>query len=167
MVNKKILFVCMGNICRSPAAETIMTSLIKKDNLENSLVVDSAGTIDYHTGESADPRMRKQAALRNYDIVHRARAFNPKTDFDKFDYIITMDNHNYEAISVWDQDKKYRDKIFKMTTFSSKYNIDEVPDPYYHGTEGFDYVLNILEDACSGLLSKVKNEIGQSNKGKD
>lgn len=161
MTDKKILFVCMGNICRSPAAETIMSSLIKKNNLESLISVDSAGTIDYHTGESADPRMIERADLRNYDIVHKARAFNPGSDFENFDYIITMDDDNYADILAWDKKKKYRNKIYKMAGFSSKYDIDEVPDPYYKGAEGFDYVLNILEDACAGLLNKLKDETGR------
>ncbi len=164
MLNKKILFVCMGNICRSPAAETIMNSLIKRNNLEGIITVDSAGTIDYHTGEEADPRMQERALLRGLKINHLARGFNARADFDKFDYIVTMDDKNYKDIYNLDDEHKYRRKLFKMISFCSKYNVNEVPDPYYKGTEGFDLVLDILEDACEGLLKKIVNDIKRSYK---
>lgn len=159
MENKNILFVCMGNICRSPAAKTIMKALLKKYNLENLITVDSAGTIDYHVGEEADPRMKERAALRGLDIEHRARCFNPDIDFEKFDYIVTMDNQNYKDIVILDTKKRYRPKLYKMTSFCSKYKVKEVPDPYYKGMDGFDLVLDILEDACEGLLKKVVNDL--------
>lgn len=157
----------MGNICRSPAAEAIMNSLIKKHGLENQITIDSAGTIDYHIGESADPRMIERAALRDFNITHRARVFDPKVDFDKFDYIITMDNQNYKNILSLSEDKKYRSKIIKLAGFASTHKIEEIPDPYYWEADGFDFVLDVLEDACSGLLRKIEDDIKESGKKQD
>ncbi len=164
MTNKKILFVCMGNICRSPAAEGIMTSLVKKNNLEKSIEVDSAGTIAYHEGEGADPRMKKHAANRGYDLTSVARKFNPEIDFEKFDYIVTMDDENYFNILALDPESKFIDKLHKMVEFSSEPDVTEVPDPYYGGSKGFETVLDILEDSCSNLLEKIKEDAEPENK---
>ncbi len=158
MENKKILFVCMGNICRSPAAEGIMKHFVEAQNLNNRIFVDSAGTIGYHAGEHADARMIEHASRRGYDLTSVSRKFNPDTDFDNFDYIITMDNDNYDDIRHLDRKKLYADKLYKMTDFSSSIKVSEVPDPYYSGPDGFERVLDILEDACKGLLKKVKDE---------
>lgn len=159
MENKKILFVCMGNICRSPAAEGIMKQLVENENLGENIFVDSAGTIGYHAGEPADARMRKYAGKRGYELTSISRKFNPVTDFENFDYIITMDNDNYDDISFLDRGGKFHHKLFKMVDFNRNLKVSEVPDPYYSGTDGFELVLDILEDACEGLLQKVKNEI--------
>ena len=158
MAKKKILFVCLGNICRSPAAEAVMTRLLKNNNLVDSVEVDSAGTIDYHEGEPADARMRVYAEKRGYNLNSIARKFNPDTDFEKFDYIITMDNNNFEEIKDLDLDNKFTNKIFKMTDFLNNYDEAEIPDPYYGGKEGFENVLDILEDAAAGLLEKLEND---------
>jgi low molecular weight protein-tyrosine phosphatase len=164
MINKKVLFVCMGNICRSPAAEGIMTSLVKKNNLENSIQIDSAGTIAYHKGEGADPRMKKHAASRGYNLTSLARKFNPGKDFDEFDYIVTMDDDNYTNILVHDTDGLYIDKLHKMAKFSSDPDVTEIPDPYYGGAKGFETVIDILEDTCENLLEKIKDDIESENK---
>jgi protein-tyrosine phosphatase len=159
MIKKKILFICMGNICRSPAAEGVMRSMIEEKNLSESIHIDSAGTLDYHTGECADSRMVSHAAERGYDLTpHRARQFNPRKDFEEYDYIITMDNSNYSDIVKLDPKNKYRHKIHKITSFSKKYNEVEVPDPYYGGSQGFEFVLDLLEDSCRQLLEKIKDE---------
>jgi low molecular weight protein-tyrosine phosphatase len=161
---KKILFVCLGNICRSPAAEGIMKRVIEDADLENSFEVDSAGTIAYHAGEGADERMKHHASKRGYDLTSIARRFNPAKDFENFDYIIAMDNDNYYNIKSMDEKDKYDDKIYKMTQFCTRHDDEIVPDPYYLGAEGFENVLDILEDACDGLLEKLKNEDEQRNK---
>ncbi|HMN24957.1 MAG: low molecular weight phosphotyrosine protein phosphatase [Ignavibacteriaceae bacterium] len=160
----KVLFVCMGNICRSPAAEGIFKKLIKVENLENKISTDSAGTIEYHAGELPDERMRRHGQTRGYTFDSRARQFNPKKDFDEFDYIITMDNENYSDIIALDSRKMYKDKIFKMADFISDKKTKEVPDPYYSGSEGFEYVLNLLEVGTKNLLIKIKEEIETRNK---
>jgi len=158
MIKKKILFVCLGNICRSPAAEAVMTKLLESNNLADSVGVDSAGTIDYHEGEPADVRMRVYAEKRGYKLTSVARKFNPDTDFEKFDYIITMDDNNFEEIKALDLDNKFTNKIFRMADFSNNYDFTEVPDPYYSRGEGFENVLDILEDASASLIEKLEND---------
>ena len=158
MVKKKIIFVCLGNICRSPAAEAVMIRKLTGNNLGDSVEVDSAGTIDYHAGEQADARMRVYAEKRGYKLTHLARKFNPDSDFEKFDYIITMDDNNFEEIKALDLDNKFAKKIYRMVEFSKNYDVTEIPDPFYGGREGFENVLDILEDAASGLLEKFKND---------
>lgn len=155
---KKILFVCLGNICRSPAAEGIMNALIQKSNFKEKIICDSAGTANYHVGQLSDPRMRKQASLRGYELTHLARQFNPQEDFKIFDYIITMDNHHFQTLKAWDSKGQWKDKIFKMAEFCKKFEVKEIPDPYYNEEEGFNDVLDLLEDACEGLMQKIKND---------
>ncbi len=158
MEKKSILFVCLGNICRSPAAEGIMKKLIEVANLDKELEVDSAGTMSYHKGEGADPRMKRHAKNRGYNLTSLARKFDPGKDFDHFDYIVTMDDQNYSDIKSLDFKNKFNYKIFKMADFCKNNKIKEVPDPYYEGEEGFEHVIDILEEGCSNLLSKIKNE---------
>jgi len=150
----KILFVCMGNICRSPSGEAVMNSIIEKNNLQDKIVCDSAGTIAYHEGESADARMQSHAIKRGYNLTSIARQIK-YSDFEKFDFIIAMDSDNYRDILALDSEKKYRDKISMMMDYATKHNDSDVPDPYYGGAEGFEYVLDLLEDACSGLLNHI------------
>ena len=150
----EILFICMGNICRSPSAEAVMQALVKKRGLENEILCDSAGTIDYHMGNPADARMQEHAVLRGYELNSISRPFEGD-DFEKFDFIITMDDDNYRQIQWNDQSKKYAEKIRRMTDFCSSKTVSEVPDPYYGGEQGFENVLDILEDACRGLLEFI------------
>jgi len=159
MEKRKILFVCMGNICRSPAAEAILKSMAEKAKLDNYLEIDSAGTIDYHEGEEPNARMKYHAAGRGYFLKSIARKFNPKVDFEKFDYIITMDNEIFSEINKLDRGRQYRSKIHKMTEFNRLIEADEVPDPFLGSQEGFEKVLDILTDACRGLLNKLKDEL--------
>ncbi|MCB9206488.1 MAG: low molecular weight phosphotyrosine protein phosphatase [Ignavibacteriales bacterium] len=156
MVN--VIFVCMGNICRSPSGEAVMNKLVKRVGLENEIQCDSAGTIAYHEGEQADARMKRHAIRRGYKLTSIARRFR-NIDFEKFDYVIAMDKANYADLISFDTEKKYKDKIFMMTNFSSNGKFDEVPDPYYGGPEGFETVLDILEDSCSGLLEEIKSKL--------
>lgn len=158
MKTKKILFVCMGNICRSPAAECIFGKFVKKERLENIFEIDSAGTLGYHTGEQPDERMKAHAKKRGYDLVHSARKFNPQRDFDYFDYIITMDDENYFEIKQLAKESRHLNKIHKLVEYSVNIKTASVPDPYYGGVQGFETVLDILEDASVGLLENVSNE---------
>jgi protein-tyrosine phosphatase len=153
-MGKKILFVCLGNICRSPAAEGIMEKRAAGWPIE----VDSAGTAGYHIGTLPDARMRSHASKRGYPLNSRARKFNPAIDFDKFDMIIAMDKENLRDLRSMDTGKQYREKLSLMTDYCQKITADEVPDPYYEGPEGFEHVLDILEDACGGLLKKIEHE---------
>jgi protein-tyrosine phosphatase len=152
----KVLFVCLGNICRSPAAEAVFTALIGRYKLESALQCDSAGTAAYHTGEPADYRMRQTAKKRGYQVTSISRPVNPKSDFGQFDYIIAMDRQNLNDLKAMAPNDSDRKKIFLMTDFCSASKYESVPDPYYGGDAGFELVLDILEDACEGLIRKLK-----------
>ncbi len=152
-----VLFVCLGNICRSPAAEAVMNKLIVKNNLIGEIKCDSAGTIGYHAGEQADLRMRKTAKKRNINITSISRKFLPE-DFERFDYIIAMDKQNYKDILSLDKENKYWNKVSLMCEYGSL-SIQEVPDPYYGGEEGFENVLDILQNSCEGLIAIIKNQL--------
>jgi protein-tyrosine phosphatase len=157
----------MGNICRSPAAEGIAKKILAERGLNGNIEIDSAGTLDYHEGEPPDPRMIEHAEKRGYNLDSIARQFNPKKDFDYFNYIITMDDENFEEITSLDPKNKHSNKIFMMTNFGSNKNITQVPDPYYEGSEGFEIVLDILEDSVEGLINKVEDDIRRENKIQD
>lgn len=148
----KILFVCLGNICRSPSAEGIMKKLVKERGLEDRFYIDSAGLLDYHEGELPDSRMRAHASTRGYNLNSLSRPVKCNDFFD-FDLIIGMDDYNISNLKRLVPDHECLKKIHQMTEFCTKYDVDHVPDPYYEGSEGFELVLDLLEDACEGLLS--------------
>ena len=154
---KKLLFVCLGNICRSPAAEAIMIKMVADKGLSAKYFCDSAGTSGYHIGERADARMIEHAKKRGYDITSRGRQFSKK-DFTDFDYILTMDESNYQNVCDKDYKNEYKCKVHPMVKFCLQHQVDKVPDPYYGGPEGFENVLSILEDACSNLLNHLEKE---------
>ena len=156
---KKILFVCLGNICRSPSAEGVMAHLVNNAGLSERIKVDSAGTSNFHVGEEADPRSRKHAYKRGIILSSIAREFNPKKDFKEFDYILAMDEKNLRFLRNLDSGGEYLKKIHLITKFCQKGEYPEVPDPYYTGERGFELVLDILEDACNGLLEKLKKDM--------
>lgn len=155
MEKKKVLFVCMGNICRSPGAEGIFTKMVADRGLENLFEIDSAGTTAYHAGEAADKRMQKHASKRGYHLTSIARKFIPSVDFDKFDMIIAMDDENVSALKKVARNPEEALKISKMTDFRKIWSYEEIPDPYYGGDDGFELVLDLLEDSCEGLLEKL------------
>jgi protein-tyrosine phosphatase len=152
----KLLFICLGNICRSPSAENIMNHLIKEAGLDSQIVCDSAGTSSYHIGSPPDRRMSAAAARRRIELNGRARQFQ-LSDFEEFNLILAMDNENYRDLLALDRQQQYRDKVYLICDFASRYKVKEVPDPYYGGKEGFDYVIDLLLDACAGLLDYVIN----------
>lgn len=154
----KVIFVCMGNICRSPSAEAVMNFLVEKAGLSDVIECDSAGTIAFHAGEPADSRMKKHASKRGYNLTSIARKFTHK-DFEEFDYVIAMDRNNFTDILAVDKNSEYIDNITMMTSYCSKYEEDEIPDPYYGGPQGFEKVLDLLEDACEGLLEDIKSQL--------
>ena len=148
---KRILFVCLENICRSSSAEEIMRTLVKKAGLEHEIEVDSAGILSYHEGELPDSRMRMHASRRGYDLTHRSRPVKT-LDFFEFDMLIGMDDRNIQDLTDRSPDLDSLKKIHRMTDFCRTKVVDHVPDPYYGGAQGFENVLDILEDACEGLL---------------
>ena len=154
---KKVLFVCLGNICRSPSAEGVFLAELKKCGLSDNYLVDSAGTGGWHVGEMADSRMRKHALKRGYDLVSRARQVK-LSDFDEFDVILAMDQSNLNHLDTLREDSTGEAKCMLMTDFCREFSgVQEVPDPYYGGEEGFERVLDLLEDACSELLNDLES----------
>lgn len=151
----RVLFVCLGNICRSPAAEGIFQHLINSHQLTDTLSCDSAGIIGFHSGNRADSRMISHAHKRGYHITSRSRKFDPSVDFDNFDLIVGMDHDNIEALHSMVRTEDDACKIQLMTRYATRHSHDIVPDPYYGGEDGFELVIDILEDACSSLIQKL------------
>jgi len=152
---KKIVFVCLGNICRSPSAEGVFKYLTESAGMGDQFEIDSAGTHAYHVGEQADKRMRTHASKRGYNLTSISRKFNPDIDFDYFDLIVGMDNENIRVLKSKARNAADLQKIHKMTEFRKAFTYDEIPDPYYGGADGFELVLDLLEDSCNGLLEKL------------
>ncbi len=150
---KKVLFVCLGNICRSPAAEAIMKSKLWQLGKEREFVVDSAGTYGGHAGALPDERMRERAGCRGYVVDSRSRVFYPSADFPEFDLIVGMDNQNVADLKRLAIHAEERSKIVRMM---EKTPYQEIPDPYYEGLEGFELVLDLLEKAVDGLLEYLQ-----------
>ncbi len=156
-VQTKLLFVCLGNICRSPTAEGIMKHLVENNpSLSSNIVIDSAGTYGGHAGELPDKRMRAHASKRGYNLTSRSRQVTT-SDFEDFDLILAMDDSNYNNLKRLAPTIEGEQKVHRMTDFCQKCVIDHVPDPYYSGSEGFELVMDILEDACQGLLEAINN----------
>ena len=151
-----VLFVCLGNICRSPAAEAIFINLLEKKGVSEDFFVDSAGTGSWHIGKKADSRMRVAAEQRGINILSRARQITSK-DFEVFNYIVAMDDSNFRDINDLRNRTSSADftSIEKIQNFRSVFEDTEVPDPYFGGDEGFDRVLDILEDSVNGFLDKI------------
>ena len=154
---KKVLFVCLGNICRSPAAEAIMKSKLRQLGKEREFVVDSAGTYGGHAGALPDERMRERAGCRGYVVDSRSRVFYPSADFPEFDLIVGMYNQNVADLKRLAIHAEERSKIVRMMEFfPEKTPYQEIPDPYYEGPEGFELVLDLLEKAVDGLLEYLQ-----------
>jgi protein-tyrosine phosphatase len=150
----KLLFVCLGNICRSPAAEGTMNHLIAQAGRQAEFSCDSAGTAAYHIGNRPDSRMLAAAGQRQIPLPGRARQFQV-SDFQAFDLILAMDRSNYRDIIAQSPSEADRARVKMMCDFCQTFQDKEVPDPYYGGASGFEYVLDLLDDACSGLLKSL------------
>lgn len=155
MAKVKVLFVCMGNICRSPVAEGVFAQLIEQQGLTEHVLVDSAGTHAYHVGNPPDPRSLQTALRRGIDISNlRARRF-AEDDFYEFDYVLAMDSDNYRNLSaVCPPETRYKLKMF--LDFAPHLNELDVPDPYYGGELGFERVLDLVEAAAEGLVEHIR-----------
>jgi len=149
---KSVLFVCMGNICRSPTAEGIFRKLVSDAGRGSEFQVDSAGTIGYHAGSMADRRMRSAAEERGYLLESRARRIE-FADFDRFDLIVTMDDENFREVQEMNPDTGAL--VVRMCDYCEAHDETEVPDPYYGGEAGFHRVIDILEDACGNFLRQI------------
>ncbi|YAI81859.1 MAG: low molecular weight protein-tyrosine-phosphatase [cyanobacterium endosymbiont of Rhopalodia sterrenbergii] len=150
----RLLFVCLGNICRSPAAENIMNHLIKEANLEEQIICDSAGTSSYHVGAAPDHRMKSAALSRGIEFRGRSRQFD-WFDFKQFDLILAMDQENYQNILILDPQGVYKNKVRLICEFMTQHHEKQITDPYYGGQAGFDKVIDLLLDACGGLLEEI------------
>ncbi|WP_224482596.1 low molecular weight protein-tyrosine-phosphatase [Robertkochia aurantiaca] len=157
-MKKKILMVCLGNICRSPLAEGIMSSIAPED-----FIIDSAGTSDYHIGESPDKRSVETARKYGIDITsQRGRQFKT-SDFDEFDHILVMDQSNFNDVIAKARDEEDRKKVRMILEYAPDTSTREVPDPYYGGKDGFEKVYDLLTRACDGFLRNHYPEAGRQS----
>ena len=154
----KVLFVCLGNICRSPTADGIFRELVRREKLDQRLLVDSAGTSNWHIGKAPDARTVSAARQRGYDLsVLRARQVS-QADFDEFDYILAMDEANLQELHAM-KPAHFAGHLGLFLAFGSNSQYREVPDPYYGGSDGFELVLDLVEDAAQGLLGHVRSNL--------
>jgi len=152
----RVLFVCMGNICRSPTAEGVFRKLVEDRQLGDHFEIDSAGTHSYHAGGPADPRASETALTRGIDLsTIRSRSIE-LTDFENFDYLIAMDEDNYSRMTGM-ADGAQADNIHLFMSFADNSQTTEVPDPYYGGDSGFETVFDMIEDASRGLLAAIED----------
>jgi protein-tyrosine phosphatase len=152
-----VLFVCMGNICRSPTAQGVFAKLVEDQGLSDFIVIDSAGTHAYHIGEPPDPRASAAAINRGIDLSsQQARRFS-SDDFERFDYVLAMDNDNYEILAA-NCPSGFESRLRLFLEFAPDLDAQEVPDPYYGGTNGFERVLDMIEQAATGLLADIRQQ---------
>ncbi|MEG1580056.1 MAG: low molecular weight protein-tyrosine-phosphatase [Bacteroidaceae bacterium] len=156
-MKKRILFVCLGNICRSATAEGVMLHLMRERGLMHCYEIDSAGILRCHEGKLPDVRMRTHAARRGYHLVHRSRPV-VVADFELFDLILGMDDRNIDDLRSLAPSLEAMTKIHRMTDYCTRNEVDHVPDPYYGGSDGFERVIDLLEDACDGLLHTLEEK---------
>jgi protein-tyrosine phosphatase len=150
-----ILFVCMGNICRSPTAEAVFRARVEQMGLAQNLLIDSAGTHDYHIGDPPDMRTQRAARLRGYDMSALRGRQVEVSDFNRFDYVLAMDRANLAVL----QRLRPHDAVSHLglfLEFANRHDGQEVPDPYYGGAAGFERVLDMVEDAADGLLEHLR-----------
>ncbi len=152
----KVLFVCLGNICRSPAAQGIFEHIVRENGMSDRIEADSAGTYGGHRGELPDRRMRNAAMYRGYGLTHRSRPVSG-LDFLDFDLIVAMDDQNYEDLMHLAPSVEAIHKIVRMASYLKARQMPYVPDPYYMGVEGFSLVLDLLEDGCQNLFDIIMN----------
>lgn len=152
-----VLFVCMGNICRSPTAEGVFTHLVEQEGLADLIKIDSAGTHGYHVGALPDPRSMECALRRGIDLSNQRSRKVTYDDLIEFDYVLAMDKTNYQGLLVISS-QEVRNKIKLFLDFATEHEESEVPDPYYGGERGFDHVFDLVEAASSGLLKDIREK---------
>jgi protein-tyrosine phosphatase len=155
MSKTKVLFVCMGNICRSPTAEGVFRDKVKIAGLSDRIVIDSAGTHDYHVGKPPDARAQEAARKRGYDLSDLRGRQVCNADFDTYDYVLAMDKDNLGLLQQRCP-AHLQHKVRRLLSFSKRYPNLDVPDPYYGGRSGFETVLEMVENAADGLLEEIK-----------
>ncbi|HCJ51801.1 MAG TPA: phosphotyrosine protein phosphatase [Gallionella sp.] len=153
-----VLFVCMGNICRSPTAEAVFRHYVENAELSASIQIDSAGTHDYHIGHAPDARAQQAAQQRGYDMSNLRGRQVDSLDFERFDYILAMDKANL-AILQYLAPRGCKKQVGLFLDYARHYRVREVPDPYYGGAQGFELVLDMVEDAAQGLLQHIRQNI--------
>jgi len=151
----RVLFVCMGNICRSPAGEIVFRHLVEEAGLSDRIHIDSAGTIGYHAGNPPDPRMSETLRNRGHTIAGRSRQITA-SDLDEFDLILVADQENLSDVRSLAPPERKLDHVQLLTDYCSEHEADHVPDPYYGGPSGFEKVADLVEDACRGVLDSIK-----------
>jgi protein-tyrosine phosphatase len=156
----KVLFVCMGNICRSPMAEGVFRTMVKQSGLEDVVTVDSAGTHAFHIGEAPDKRAQNISAKRGYDLTQLRGRQIQASDFEEYDYILAMDWENL-ALLQQQAPKSAQHKLQLLMRFATEHESATIPDPYYGGPQGFETVLDYVEDASNGLLEVCKRRATQ------
>lgn len=155
----RVLFVCTGNICRSPTAEGVFRELVRHENLHGRVFADSAGTHGYHVGEAPDRRSQSAAARRGYDLTSlRARQITA-SDLVEFDYLLAMDRGHLASINATAPTRS-RSHVSLLMDFSRHHQGEDVPDPYYGGSRGFEHVLDLIEAGTAGLLAEIKKKLG-------
>ena len=147
----RILFVCMGNICRSPAAEIIFRQMVEDAGRAEDFHIDSAGTIGHHEGSPPGSRMAEALRRHGFPVTGRARRIRVE-DLERFDWIITMDESNFADVRSLDPTGTYHQKIRQLVTYCRNHEAPRVPDPYYGGQRGFEHVIDLLKDGCAGIL---------------
>lgn len=156
-----VLFVCMGNICRSPTAEAVFARLIADADLNQHIRHDSAGTYDFHPGKRPDPRSQSAAGRRGYELNHlQARVIRDR-DFEEFDHILAMDRDNYDDLRARCP-REHIHKVELFLTYAPRIDAEEVPDPYTGGAQGFDLVLDMIEEGTKGLVDHLRDRLGRS-----
>ena len=151
----RVLFVCLGNICRSPTAEVVFRHQVEQAGLAEQILIDSAGTHDYHIGDAPDARTQRAAKLRGYDMSRLRGRQVEAGDFHRFDYVLAMDEANLDLLKRL-RPRDAQSHLGLFLEFAERHADKEVPDPYYGGADGFERALDMVEDAAAGLLRQIR-----------
>jgi protein-tyrosine phosphatase len=155
----RVLFVCLGNICRSPTAHGILLGRLEDEGLADKVEVDSAGTADWHIGKAPDPRSQQAALARGVDISDQQARQVTEEDFQTYDYILAMDRSNFSDLKVIHESVGGTAPKLFLRAFGRSFDEHEVPDPYYGGEAGFRHVVDLVEDACDGLIIDIRKRL--------